>query len=94
MRRRFDPFSLTRWTESTEFRDFVCAFGKLYPLKKPSNLGERALVQRLLQVSEGITGPCTRLLSLAAVEAIRSSTEIIDAAGIERVAGRFEQDAG
>jgi hypothetical protein len=32
-------------------------------------------------------------LSLAAVEAIRSSSEIIDAAGIERVAGRFEQDA-
>ena len=93
MRRRFDPFSLTRWTESTEFRDFVHAFSKLYPLKKPSNLGERALVQRLLQVSEGITGPCTRLLSLAAVDAIRSSTEFIDVAGIERVATRFEQDA-
>lgn len=32
IRRRFDPFALPRWTESDEFRDFVCAFGKLYRL--------------------------------------------------------------
>ena len=48
IRRRFDPFALPRWTESEEFRDFVYAFGKLYPLRKVSDLGERGLVQRLL----------------------------------------------
>ena len=93
IRRRFDPFSLPRWTETEDFRDFVCAFGKLYPLRKASELGERGLVQRLLSASEGITGPVTRLLSLAAVAAIRSSTERIDEAGIEKAATRLEQDA-
>jgi hypothetical protein len=50
------------------------------------------LVQRLLQASEGITGPVTRLLSLAAVEAIRSSGECIDEAGIDLAATRLERD--
>jgi hypothetical protein len=92
IRRRFDPFSLPRWTENEDFRDFVCAFGKLYPLRKASNLGERGLVQRLLHASESITGPVTRLLSLAAVEAIRTSAEHIDEAGIDRSASRLERD--
>jgi TniB protein len=92
IRRRFDPFSLPRWTETEDFRDFVSAFGKIFPLRKASSLGERGLVQRLLQASEGITGPVTRLLSLAAVEAIRSSSECIDEAGIDLAATRLEQD--
>jgi hypothetical protein len=92
IRRRFDPFSLPRWTETEDFRDFVSAFGKIFPLRKESSLGERGLVQRLLQASEGITGPVTRLLSLAAVEAIRSSSECIDEAGIDLAATRLEQD--
>jgi type II secretory pathway predicted ATPase ExeA len=93
IRRRFDPFALPRWTESEEFRDFVCAFGKLYPLRKVSELGERGLVQRLLHASEGITGPVARLLSLAAVAAIKSSAERIDEAAVELVASRLEKDA-
>jgi type II secretory pathway predicted ATPase ExeA len=92
IRRRFDPFSLPRWTECDDFRDFVCAFGKLYPLRKSSSLGERGIVQKILQASEGITGPVTRVLSLAAVEAIRTSTEFIDEAGIEAAAARLRQD--
>jgi hypothetical protein len=31
IRRRFDPFPLPRWTETEDFRDFVCAFGKIFP---------------------------------------------------------------
>jgi hypothetical protein len=92
IRRRFDPFALPRWTETEDFRDFVSAFGKIFPLRKASTLGERAMVQRLLHASEGIKGPVTRLLSLAAVEAIRSSSERIDAAGIDLAATRLEDD--
>jgi hypothetical protein len=43
--------------------------------------------------SEGITGPVTRLLSLAAVAAIKSAAERIDEAAIEHVASRLEKDA-
>jgi hypothetical protein len=66
---------------------------KLYPLRKMSDLGDRSLVQRLLRVSEGITGPVTRLLSLAAVAAIKSAAERIDEAAIEHVASRLEKGA-
>jgi hypothetical protein len=83
---------LPRWTETEDFRDFVSAFGKIFPLRKASSLGERGLVQRLLQASEGITGPLTRLLSLAAVEAIHNSGECIDEAGIDLAATRLERD--
>jgi type II secretory pathway predicted ATPase ExeA len=93
MRRRFDPFALPRWNESEEFREFVSAFGKLYPLRKPSNLAEREIVQSVLRYSEGITGQVTRLLSLAAVESIRGGDEQINLAGIERVARRFREEA-
>jgi hypothetical protein len=62
-------------------------------LRKASNLGKRGLVQRLLHASEGITGPVTRLLSLAAVEAIRNSAERIDETGIDHAATRLERDA-
>jgi hypothetical protein len=93
MRRRFDPFALPHWSESDDFRAFVSAFGELYPLRKPSDLGDRAIVKRLLQYSDGITGQVTRLLSLAAVEAIRNGTERIELEGIERAAVRFERDA-
>ena len=73
IRRRFDPFALPHWRESEDFRAFVSAFGKLYPLRYPSDLGNRTVVKRLLECSEGITGQVARLLSLAAVEAIRSA---------------------
>jgi len=92
IRRRFDAFSLPRWTECEDFRDFICAFGKLYPLRKPSKLGERGIIQKVLNASEGITGPVTRVLALAAIEAIRSSGEFIDEAGIEAAAARMRQD--
>lgn len=49
IRRRLDPFALPRWTETEDFRDFVSVFGKIFPLRNASLLGERALVQRLLQ---------------------------------------------
>jgi hypothetical protein len=92
IRRRFDAFSLPRWTECEDFRDFICAFGKLYPLRKSSQLGERGIIQKILDASEGITGPATRVLALAAVEAIRTSAESIDEAGIEAAAARMRQD--
>jgi hypothetical protein len=91
IRRRFDPFALPRWRETSDFRDFVGAFGKIFPLRKASRLGDRGVVQRLLGASEGITGPVTRLLSMAAVESIRSSRECINEGAIELAATRLEE---
>jgi hypothetical protein len=38
MSSRFTPFEVPRWHENDEFRRFLAAFGKLLPLRKPSDL--------------------------------------------------------
>lgn len=63
------------------------------PASKGIGAWRTRLVQRLLHASDGITGPVARLLSLAAVAAIRSSAERIDEAAIELVSAQLEKDA-
>lgn len=76
---RFRPYELARWRESEEFRGFVQAFEKTIPLREKSNLGDKPLVQALLDASQGNTGRIAEVLTGAAKAAIRSGTERITA---------------
>lgn len=80
---RFEPFALPKWRESTEFRAFVAAFGRLLPLHKPSKLDDKNVIQTLMELSSGLTGKVTTLLAQAAELAIRHKTESITAELIE-----------
>lgn len=80
---RFEPFALPKWRESTEFRGFVAAFGRLLPLEKPSKLDDKNVIQMLMELSSGLTGKVTTLLAQAAELAIRTRTERITAELIE-----------
>jgi hypothetical protein len=42
---RFELFSVPKWRESPEFREFVVSFGRLLPLERPSPLADKAIVQ-------------------------------------------------
>ncbi len=53
---RLEPFSLPKWRESPEFREFVVSFGRLLPLEKPSPLADKAIIQKLMGLSSGVTG--------------------------------------
>jgi type II secretory pathway predicted ATPase ExeA len=86
MESRFTPYELPRWTESDEFRRFLMAFERVLPLRKPSQLADRATVQTLLLLSGGITGRVTQLLTEATQRAIHSGKEMIDPALLESIA--------
>lgn len=83
---RFEPFALPKWRESNEFRAFVVSFGRLLPLEKPSPLADKAIIQKLMSLSAGLTGKVTTLLMQAAELAIRQRTECITLDLIEQAA--------
>ena len=83
---RFEPFALPKWRESNEFRAFVVSFGRLLPLEKPSPLADKAIIQKLMSLSAGLTGKVTTLLVQAAELAIRQRTECITLDLIEQAA--------
>ena len=86
MSSRFTPMELPRWGESEEFRRFLHAFEKLLPLKHPSSLAQRDLVQFVLAATGGLTGAIAHLLARAAEIAIRDRSERIGLAHLEEVA--------
>ncbi len=83
---RFEPFLLPKWRESPEFRAFVASFGRLLALEKASPFGDKVIIQKLMNISGGLTGKVTTLLAQAAELAIRQKTECITADLIEQVA--------
>jgi hypothetical protein len=71
--------------ESDAFRNFVAPFGKLLPLRKASAFGQREMVRLLLDLSEGITGRATRLISRAAADVdINNFRPLFSASGHHR----------
>ena len=85
---RFTPLELPRWSESEEFRRLLAAFEAALPLKRPSELTQRPLVQYLSAVSGGLLGEVSRLLNDAAEAAIRDGSERITLGHLEHVANR------
>ncbi len=85
-RHAFEPFALPKWRESSEFRAFVVSFGRLLPMEKPSPLADKAIIQKLMSLSAGLTGKVTTLLVQAAELAIRQRTECITLDLIEQAA--------
>ncbi|WP_415716106.1 TniB family NTP-binding protein [Maridesulfovibrio sp.] len=78
MSNRFDPAYLPRWQLDKNFLSLLASFEKLIPLAKPSNLCDPNIVSKVLSMSEGYLGEISRILTTAAVLAIRSGTEKID----------------
>ena len=85
MRSRFTPFEIPRWRESDEFRRLLGAFERVLPLRRASNLAQRAVVEFLLAASGGLTGEVSRLLNEAAELAIGDATERITMKHLEHV---------
>ena len=86
MSSRFPPTELPRWGESDEFRRFLHAFERLLPLKKPSSLAQRDVVEFVLAATGGLTGAIAQLLTHAAELAIRDGSERVGLTHLEYVA--------
>ncbi len=81
---RFEPFHLPRWRADVAFRSLLATLETVLPLRKPSNLEQKSMVECILGHSRGITGNVVRLLTRAAVEAILNGQERIEATALER----------
>lgn len=82
---RFTPFEIPRWRESDAFRRLLSAFERILPLRRPSDLARREIVQYVLAASEGLTGEVSRILNAAAELAIRDGNESINLHHLEQV---------
>ena len=90
--RRFDEFSLRRWSADAEFEALVGSIQRNLPLREPSALSARSL-RRLLQVAGGLTSRAFRALNELAVEAITSGRERITDEAVERWTPVFDAEA-
>ena len=86
MNSRFTPFELTKWQVNDEFRRFLAAFEQVIPLRKASDLGQRAILEFVLSYSGGLTGEVARLLNEAAEYAITDRSEMIKLEHLEHAA--------
>lgn len=86
---RFEVSSLPVWTlDSEEYWRFLLSYERLLPLAKPSNLANPAKPQLAVQIhamSGGTVGGIVRILKKAAVHAISSRKECIDAKVLDTV---------
>lgn len=82
---RFEPALLPRWTFDTDFLRLLASFEKLLPLRQPSVLHDTTLATKLFSMSEGYIGEVSHLLVKAAVTAVQSGKERIDAKLLESI---------
>lgn len=81
---RFTPFEIPRWSESENFRRLLSAFEHALPLRWPSELTQRTVVQFLVAASGGLLGDVSRLLNSAAELAIANGSERVSLALLEQ----------
>lgn len=84
---RFVPFVIPLWRDDLEYQRLLLSFERKIPLRKPSCLGEKNLSLKILSLSEGRIGEIYRLLSEAAIFAIKSGEERITLKIIGEVSG-------
>jgi hypothetical protein len=76
---RFEPAALPRWRLAQDFQMLLASFEQALPLRNPSRLAEAQVARKLLTLSEGSLGELSALLTAAAVYAVKSGAERIDA---------------
>lgn len=82
---RFTPFGLPPWQSDAEFARLINTLETVMPLKKPSNLSEPFVAQKLLTASEGILGEIIAIVTKAAVSAIQAGEERIRPDALDRI---------
>ena len=85
MANRFKPVILPKWELNEEFLQLLASFELLLPLRKASNLTDKALAVKLHGMVGGKIGELATLLADAAVEAIATGEERITLPSIRRL---------
>lgn len=83
---RLELFVLPRWRgDDPEYLRLLATFERTLPLRQRSILTAPEAATRILAMGDGLIGGVARVLRRAAVEAVRSGHERIDAAMLDRV---------
>ncbi|MBA2650474.1 MAG: TniB family NTP-binding protein [Legionella sp.] len=76
---RFEPLVLPIWQEGSELESLLASFVAILPLRKPSFIASSDMARYLLIRTEGTIGELAQLLTCAAIAAIESGEESINA---------------
>jgi type II secretory pathway predicted ATPase ExeA len=74
---RFEPVVLPKWDNNDEYRRLLASFEFILPLKKPSNLVDDVLANKILSLSEGTIGEIATIIKKASIVAIQNESECI-----------------
>jgi hypothetical protein len=75
---RIRGLELPRWQENEDLRGFLAGYERQLPLRQASRISDNpAIVSRIMNVTNGVTGDITELLARAAEVAIRTKRERI-----------------
>lgn len=75
---RFDYIELPTWINDDTYLQLLMTLERIIPLKKPSNLIEPRLADRILALSGGTLGQIMKLIKLAAIIAVETEVECIN----------------
>lgn len=76
--RRFDTLRLDTWEFNEDFARLLMSFEKTLPLREPSRLYRKSLLQKIHLMSEGLIGEVAKILTKATIYAIQNNKESID----------------
>ena len=82
---RFEPRNLPRWRLDTRYRQLLASFEYVLPLAEESNLTEKEMATKLLDMSGGTIGELSKLIRRTAIETIRQGREKISLSLLEEV---------
>ncbi|MCP5352044.1 MAG: TniB family NTP-binding protein [Chromatiales bacterium] len=78
MAKRFEKRALPRWTNGSDYLRLLATMEHTTPLRKPSNLSDNSLADKIYAMSGGYIGDIASLVVAAAVRAIETGREKID----------------
>ena len=82
---RFEPVILPTWSMNQDFLRLLASFEKVLPLHFASGLPQSELANKLYSMCEGYIGELSRVLTMAAIEAVVSGEEKVTLALLERL---------
>jgi Mu transposase-like protein len=82
---RCEPAALPRWQLHQEFQMLLASFERAVPLRAASRLADAPLARKLLAWSAGSLGELSALLTTAAVDAVTSGVERLDAQALAAI---------
>lgn len=82
---RFESVYLPKWEYGVEYLRLLSTFEYTLALKEPSNLARKDLAMEILRMSEGVLGEVAKIISEAAIYALRSGQESITLDGLRKM---------